>query len=193
MSQTNNTVKRCSWCTGDPLYMDYHDKTWGIPEKEGLALFAMLQLEGMQAGLNWFTILKKKQSMESAFLDFIPDKLLTMPNKDREKLITNAGIIRHKLKIDGVFKNAQAYVTHFNDPKRFSDYLWEFVDHTPIVNRRKSETDAPAQTPISENMAKSLKKLGFTFVGPTICYAFMQASGMVWDHVLGCDSWSDLK
>lgn len=178
--------KRCDWCSEDPLYIEYHDKEWGKPVKDGIKLFSMLQLEGMQAGLNWITILKKREEITRAFLDLDPYRLKRLTDKKYESLLQNAGIIRNRLKIKGVYKNAAAFRTHFETKKKFSNFLWDFVGRKPIVNRPKKVDDIPTQTKESENMSKALKKLGFTFVGPTICYAFMQAVGMVDDHSFDC-------
>jgi DNA-3-methyladenine glycosylase I len=190
LSQANSgdtmTKKRCAWCSDDPIYMAYHDKEWGKPLKNGKKLFAMLQLEGMQAGLNWITILKKRDSITQAFCDLDPDKLKTLTDKKFTTLMGNEGIIRNRLKIKAVYKNAAAFREHFKTAKKFSDFLWSYVDHQPIINYPKKLADIPAQTPLSEQLSKDLKKLGFTFVGPTIIYAFMQAVGMVNDHSQDC-------
>jgi DNA-3-methyladenine glycosylase I len=178
--------KRCDWCSDDPIYMAYHDKEWGVPLKNGLKLFAMLQLEGMQAGLNWITILKKREEITRVFSDLDPDQLKTLTDNKFERLLQNEGIIRNRLKIKAVYKNAEAFRTHFKTGKKFSDFLWGYVNHKPINNKPKKVSDIPAKTELSEKMSKDLKKLGFTFVGPTICYAFMQAVGMVNDHSSDC-------
>jgi DNA-3-methyladenine glycosylase I len=178
--------KRCAWCSDDPVYIAYHDKEWGKPVKNGLKLFAMLQLEGMQAGLNWITILKKRDAIMQAFQQFDPNKLKTLTDKKFECLLNNEGIIRNRLKIKAVYQNAAAFREHFKTAKKFSDFLWGYVDHQPIVNRPKKLSDTPAQTPLSQQLSKDLKKLGFNFVGPTIVYAFMQAVGMVDDHSRDC-------
>lgn len=178
--------KRCAWCSDDPLYIQYHDKEWGRPIKDGIKLFAMLQLEGMQAGLNWITILKKRETITKAFLDLDPNKLKKLTDKKYESLLQNEGVIRNRLKIKAVYKNAEAFRTHFGTAKKFSAFLWGYVNNQPIINHPKKIDDMPAKTELSEEISKDLKKLGFTFVGPTIIYAFMQAVGMVDDHSADC-------
>ena len=145
-SPKRNKRSRCQWCTDDPLYINYHDTEWGIPLYNGLKLFAMLQLEGMQAGLNWLTILKKREAMTRVFCNFNPKKLSELPIKKREALILNPEIIRNKLKINAVFQNSEAYLEHFNAPKPFSQWLWDFVDNTPHINHWKEIKDIPTQT-----------------------------------------------
>lgn len=178
--------KRCGWAESDPLYITYHDKEWGKPVKNDLKLFAMLQLEGMQAGLSWITILKKRTAITEAFADFDPEKLIRYTDKKCESLLKNENIIRSKTKIRAVVNNAKIFNEHFSKKGSFSRFLWSFVNHAPIINHPKQLADLPAQTEHSAAMAKALKKLGFSFVGPTICYAFMQATGMVDDHVVDC-------
>ena len=180
------TKKRCAWCSNDPLYIAYHDQEWGRPLKDGIQLFSMLQLEGMQAGLSWITVLKRRKEITRAFLGLDPNKLKTLTDKKFESLLKNEGIIRHQLKIKAVYKNAEAFRTHFKTGEKFSDFLWGYVKNEPLVNRPKKISDMPTQTPLSEQLSKDLKKLGFTFVGPTIVYAFMQAIGMVDDHSADC-------
>jgi DNA-3-methyladenine glycosylase I len=180
--------KRCQWVDlKDPLYIDYHDKEWGIPLKDDLKLFAMLNLEGAQAGLSWRTVLHKRENYLKAFSNFDPKKLIKFSPKRKDKLLTNAGIIRNRLKIQAVFTNAESYLNHFPNSGDFSDYLWSYVDYQPIQNKFKSLKEVPAKTEISDALSKDLKKKGFKFVGSTICYAFMQAVGMVNDHEISCD------
>lgn len=177
---------RCSWAESDPLYIKYHDKEWGKPVKNDQKLFAMLQLEGMQAGLSWITILKKRDAITEAFANFDPKKLERYTLKKCDSLLQNENIIRSKAKIRAVVNNAKIFNVHFSKKGSFRDFLWGFVNNQPIVNRPKKLADIPTQTESSAAMAKALKKLGFSFVGPTICYAFMQATGMVDDHVQSC-------
>jgi len=178
--------KRCEWCTDDPLYIAYHDEEWGVPLYDDKALFAMLQLEGMQAGLSWITVLRKREAMYDAFANFEPERLVRFNKRDMARCMKNPEIIRNRLKIESVVKNARAYLDLREQDIRFSDYVWQFVDGKPIVNRWRRLQDIPTQTDESLVMSKTLKKAGFKFVGPTICYAFMQAVGMVDDHVVGC-------
>lgn len=177
---------RCPWCLKDDLYMNYHDKVWGVPQKNKIKLFEYLNLEGAQAGLSWYTVLKKIPNYKIAFKNWIPEDILTMTEKERKALYTNPGIIRNRLKIDAVFQNASSYMRLMEKGIDFSEYIWSFVDHKPLVNQFNKMSEVPAQTEISQKMSKALKKEGFKFVGPTITYAFMQATGMVNDHLLSC-------
>lgn len=177
--------KRCDWCLGDPLYLEYHDKEWGIPVYDSQLLFEFLILEGMQAGLSWLTILKKREDFRKAFSDFNPEKMARFTSKKIDLLMNNSAIIRNRLKIEATIKNARGFLA-IQEKENFSDFIWAFVDGMPKKNHWKSMSDVPALTKDSEKMSKNLKKLGFNFVGPTICYAFMQAVGMVNDHLVSC-------
>lgn len=179
-------MQRCGWVTQDSLYIDYHDNEWGIPQKSGEKLFEMLCLEGQQAGLSWITVLKKRENYRAAFHQFSPRKVAQMQADDVEKLLQNAGIIRHRGKIEAIITNARAWVEMEQNGESFSDFIWGFVNHQPVINSPATLSDVPASTPVSEAMSKALKKKGFKFVGSTICYAFMQACGLVNDHVVGC-------
>ncbi len=179
-------MQRCGWVTQDSLYIDYHDNEWGIPQKSGEKLFEMLCLEGQQAGLSWITVLKKRENYRAAFHQFSPRKVAQMQADDVEKLLQNAGIIRHRGKIEAIITNARAWVAMEQNGESFSDFIWGFVNHQPVINSPATLSDVPASTPVSEAMSKALKKKGFKFVGSTICYAFMQACGLVNDHVVGC-------
>lgn len=179
-------MKRCDWCGDDPIYIKYHDEEWGIPEYNDRALFEMLCLEGAQAGLSWITVLKKRSHYRKVFHRFSPTKMANMPDSELEMLLQDPGIIRNRLKVYGFRKNAQAYLEHFSKRGSFSEFLWSFVEHQPIVNNMSKMNDLPAKTEVSDKMSKALKKKGFTFVGSTICYAFMQAVGMVDDHLEYC-------
>lgn len=179
-------MKRCTWVTDEPLYIEYHDKEWGKPQYDDQHLFEMLCLEGAQAGLSWWTILKKRENYRVAFDQFNPNKIVTYDQKKIEQLRENPGIVRNKLKINSVVSNAQAYLEILSSGQSFSDYLWQFVDGKPMINHWQSDQDVPASTKVSEQMSRQLKKDGFKFVGPTICYAFMQAVGMVNDHTINC-------
>ena len=191
MSYPENEIPdlpRCGWATStDPLYTHYHDTEWGRPVRDDKALFRKLILDGQQAGLAWITILRKREEMIRAYENFDPDKLIHYTDKDRERLLGNAGIIRSKLKINAAITNAQVFVKMRDEEGiDFSDYLWSFVDGTPIQNAWKNFKDAPVDSPESIALSKDLKKRGFKFVGPVIVYAFMQAVGMINDHSIDC-------
>ncbi|MDD8060600.1 MULTISPECIES: DNA-3-methyladenine glycosylase I [Shewanella] len=179
-------VNRCGWVSEDPLYQDYHDKVWGRPEYDAKQLFAKLCLDGQQAGLSWITILKKQQNYEQLFAGFEPSLIAEFDQDSVEALMLEPGIVRNRLKINSIIKNAKAYLAFVEQGNDFSAFLWSFVGGAPKVNQFTSLSQVPAQTPESEAMSKALKKLGFNFVGPTICYAFMQAVGMVNDHTTDC-------
>jgi len=185
--------KRCEWCLGSDIYRSYHDDEWGIPEYDDHKLFEMINLEGAQAGLSWITVLKKRENYRTAFDQFDPVIISKYSDKKIQKLLQNPGIIRNKLKVNGVRKNAIAYLNIKDSGSSFSDYLWDFVDGKTKVNRFKTSQDIPAKTTLSDKISKQLKKDGFTFVGSTITYAFMQACGMVNDHVTSCFRYSQLK
>lgn len=177
---------RCPWCGTDPLYMEYHDNEWGTPLYDNQKLFEFLILEGAQAGLSWITVLRKRENYRKAFDDFNPEKIARYTDAKKTKLLLNEGIIRNRLKIDSAIKNAQAYVAMQKNGEDFSEFLWSYVDGKPQQNKLKSISQALASTPVSDAMSKALKQKGFNFVGTTICYAFMQATGMVNDHLTDC-------
>ena len=179
-------MKRCDWCEGDDLYVSYHDDEWGVPTRDTQTLFEFLLLEGAQAGLSWITVLRKRENYRSAFDDFDPVKIAAYDKRKKGRLLRDEGIIRNRLKIDSAIKNAQAFLDLEATTAGFSDYLWGFVDGQPIQNSWQERHQVPATSKISDAMAKDLKKKGFSFVGSTICYAFMQATGMVNDHLLDC-------
>ena len=182
-----NEPNRCPWPTFDPLYLDYHDKEWGTPNRDGRRLFEKIILEGAQAGLSWITILKKRENYRRAFDGFDPAKVAAYGDDDIERLVTDAGIIRNRAKIKSAINNAKVFVEHFGaDEDAFSEFLWSFVDGEPVVNYRERMEDITVTTEASTEMSKALKKLGFTFIGPTTCYAMMQAAGMVDDHLVSC-------
>lgn len=176
---------RCAWVTDDPIYIDYHDNEWGVPVYNSQQLFTMLLLEGMQAGLNWLIILKKRPALLTAFDQFNPQIMANYDSKKIQQLMRNTNIIRNRLKIQSCITNAKAYLDHCRQHD-FSQWVWEFVDHKPIINHWQTHEDVPTHTPLSQDLSRSLKNIGFTFVGPTICYAFMQAVGMVQDHTTDC-------
>lgn len=187
----SSTIKRCSWCEGNDVYEAYHDDEWGVPTYDDLELFEMLNLEGAQAGLSWITVLNKRENYRKAFDNFDPEKIAVYNEDKRQELLADAGIIRNKLKVNAFIVNAQLYLemqalADKGDGPTFSEYLWSFVDGKPIVNSWKTLEEAPATTIESDAMSKALKKKGFKFVGSTICYAFMQATGMVNDHMTDC-------
>lgn len=184
--------KRCEWCQSSQLYIDYHDEEWGVPEYDDQMLFEMLLLEGAQAGLSWITVLNKREHYRKVFENFNPEKIARYTEKKREKLLSDPGIIRNKLKVNAFIVNAQLYLD-ISKQQSFSEYIWQFVDGKPIINKYKSMKDVPANTPISDKMSKQLKKDGFKFVGSTIVYAFMQACGMVNDHTTSCFRYKELK
>ena len=186
-------LHRCPWPTNDPLYTKYHDEEWGVPIYDDQLLFAKLLLDGAQAGLSWITILRKRENYWAAFDNFDPEKMARYDDVKFAELMNNAGIIRNRLKINSAIKNAQAYLRLRDEGISFSDYLWDFVDGKPIVNTLKTDADYIAISPESEAMSKDLKKRGFNFVGPTICYAFMQAVGMVNDHLVSCFRYEEIR
>lgn len=180
------SLNRCGWVNQDPLYIDYHDHEWGVPVYEDQLLFEYLNLEGAQAGLSWYTILKKRENYRKAFDYFDANKIIHYDEKKIEELLQNEGIVRNKLKINAVITNAKAYLAVVTEFGSFSRYIWSFVNGEPIQNHFKDLSEVPATTEISDKLSKDLKKRGFKFVGSTICYAFMQAVGMVNDHIETC-------
>lgn len=183
---TEETAHRCPWCGNDPLYQAYHDHEWGRPLHDDTRLFEMLTLEGAQAGLSWITILRKREGYRSAFAGFDPRKVASFNAGDVARLLADPGIVRNRLKIASTITNARAVLELQARHGTLDSYLWRFVDGVPIRNSWETMTEIPASTPLSDAMSKELKKLGFRFVGSTICYAFMQATGMVNDHLTGC-------
>jgi len=178
--------KRCGWCGTDPLYVAYHDEEWGVPERDDDRLFEKLILDGFQAGLSWITILRKRAAFRQAFDDFDAQKIARYTAAKKAALMRNAGIIRSNAKIDATVGNARAYLKLRDGGASFSDYLWQFTDGQTLVNRNRTLSDVQTQSPESVAMSKQLKKDGFKFCGPVICYAFMQATGMINDHVTAC-------
>jgi DNA-3-methyladenine glycosylase I len=178
--------KRCWWCGEDPLYQAYHDKEWGVPVHDERGLFEFLCLEGAQAGLSWITILRKREHYRLVFDQFDVNKIARYDETKIASLLGDAGIVRNQLKVRGFVKNARAYLALLEGGLSLDKYLWDFVDGRPIQNNWQSPDQVPANTPVSDAMSKDLKKRGFTFVGTTICYAFMQAAGLVNDHLSHC-------
>ncbi len=179
-------ITRCPWPGDDPLYVAYHDQEWGVPVRDDRALFAKLLLDGAQAGLAWITILRKRENYYRAFDDFDPAKMAAYDDARIEALLQDPGIVRHRQKVHAFVKNARAYLTFREEEGSFGEFLWSFVGGEPMVNHWERMEQVPAETDESRAMSKALKQRGFSFVGPTICYAFMQAVGMVNDHLVGC-------
>ena len=179
-------IERCWWCGDDEVYVRYHDEEWGVPVHDERDLFEFLCLEGAQAGLSWITILRKRDNYRRAFDNFDAHKIARYGDKKIQALLQDTGIVRNRLKVNGFVKNARAYLELLDEGATLDAYLWDFVGGETIHNRRKSMAEVPATSDESNAMAKALKKRGFTFVGSTICYAFMQAAGLVNDHVVGC-------
>ncbi|WED42894.1 DNA-3-methyladenine glycosylase I [Legionella cardiaca] len=186
------SLLRCAWSTNDPLYVAYHDEEWGVPVKTPDKLFEMLILESMQAGLSWFTILKKREAMRQAFLNFSPEQLALLTDNEIDKLLQNEQIIRNKLKIASVRTNAKCFLA-IAKRENIIDYFWQFTQGKVIQNEWQKLVDIPAVTNESKAMAKQLKKDGFSFMGPTTCYAFMQSVGMVNDHLKCCFRWQQVQ
>ncbi|MHA2028143.1 MAG: DNA-3-methyladenine glycosylase I [Candidatus Kariarchaeaceae archaeon] len=184
--------QRCEWPGTNQLMRQYHDEEWGEPLHDDLQLFEFLCLEGAQAGLSWQTILNKRENYRKAFDNFIPAKIAKYTDKKIAELLQDAGIVRNKLKVNAFIINAQMFLEIQEEYGSFDKFIWEFVNHKPIINSRTKLSEIPAKTEEAEAMSKKLKKLGFKFIGPTICYAFMQATGMVNDHVVSCYRYEEL-
>lgn len=183
---------RCSWCGDNPLYVAYHDTEWGVPVYDDAKLFEFLVLETFQAGLSWITILKKRENFRNAFDNFNYNKIATYNEVEFEELIQNTGIIRNKLKIRATISNAIAFIKIQKEFDSFSNYIWSFTNGKPIINNWKNLSEIPATTALSNIISKDLKKRGFKFVGPTVIYAHMQATGMVNDHIIDCFRYSEV-
>ncbi|HXE96089.1 MAG TPA: DNA-3-methyladenine glycosylase I [Dongiaceae bacterium] len=183
-------VIRCPWSGDDPLYRAYHDNEWGVPLHDDIRLFEMLTLEGAQAGLSWLTILRKREGYRRAFAGFDPRKVSAFTDEDVVRLLADPGIVRNRLKVASTITNARAVLELQDRYGSLDSYLWSFVEGVPIRNRWEAMSEIPASTKLSDAMSRELKRRGFRFVGSTICYAFMQATGMVNDHLTGC-SWYD--
>ncbi|AJC22085.1 DNA-3-methyladenine glycosylase I [Pandoraea pulmonicola] len=179
-------MERCPWSEGFEQYRLYHDDEWGVPLRDSRALFELLMLEGAQAGLSWATILKKRENYRKAFHNFDPARIAAYGPEDEARLMADVGIVRNRLKVNGVIKGARAYLAMEAAGTRFSDFVWQFVGGEPLQNRWASLAEVPASTAVSDAMSRALKKAGFTFVGSTICYSFMQAAGLVNDHLTAC-------
>lgn|SRR3990167_5414594 len=184
----NDIKTRCAWVTADPIYIDYHDQEWGVAIYDDRLLFEFLILEGMQAGLSWLTILKRRDNYRGCFDNFNAEKIANYDEKKYTTLLSNPGIIRNRLKIQSVISNAQAYLAIKEKLPNFKEYIWQFVGGKPIENQWGNPKQVPVTTVVSDAMAKDLKHRGFKFVGSTICYAYMQAVGMVNDHLITCSA-----
>ncbi len=184
---------RCEWCGSDPLYVQYHDREWGAPLHDDRGLFEFLVLEGAQAGLSWATILRKRDNYRKAFDQFDPRKVARYSAADVRRLLADPGIVRNRLKIQSAVRNARGVLAIAEEFGSFDSFIWHYVDHRPRQNSWRTLAELPARTALSDRMSNDLKKRGFSFVGSTICYAFMQAVGMVNDHVVGCFRHEELK
>lgn len=185
-------IKRCGWAGDDPLMLRYHDEQWGVPVHDDVMLFEMLTLEGAQAGLSWSTILNKREGYRRAFARFDPAKVARFTARDRGRVVKDPGIVRNVAKIESTVKNAQAFLQVQKEFGSFDAYLWAFVKGAPVQGKRRSMSDIPASSPLAETLSKDLKKRGFGFVGPTIVYAFLQAVGVVNDHLTTCFRYKEL-
>lgn len=181
-----NQSDRCAWCGTDPLYVEYHDSEWGVPCADDQRLFEFLVLESAQAGLSWLTILRKRDHYRKAYDNFDPETVARYTQRSTERLLKNPGIVRNKLKIQSSISNARQFVQIQHTYGSFAKYLWQFTDGRPLTNRFRAAHEIPASTPLSVKIARDLKQRGFHFFGPTICYAYMQATGMVNDHFVSC-------
>lgn len=185
-------LRRCSWPGADEIYIDYHDKEWGVPVHDDRKHFEFIILDGAQAGLSWITILKKRKNYREAFDNFDPEKVAKYDEKKIKELMQNKGIVRNKRKIEAAVYNAKAFLEIQREFGSFDKYIWQFVGGKTIKNSWKSEAEIPTKTPESEAMSKDLKQRGFKFIGPTICYAYMQAAGMVNDHIVDCFRYNEV-
>lgn len=185
-------MKRCDWANSNPLEMDHHDNEWGIPVHDDRLLFEFLVLESMQSGLSWATILKKRRGYLNAFDDFDATKIATYSDRKVEELLQDSGIVRHRQKVNAIIGNAKQFLNIQEEFGSFDVYIWAFIGGEPIKNTWQNSSDVPTQTPVSVSMSKGLKKRGFKFVGPTTCYAYMQAVGMVNDHLVSCFRYSEV-
>ncbi|CDG19859.1 DNA-3-methyladenine glycosylase 1 [Xenorhabdus poinarii G6] len=183
---TSKEITRCAWVTSDPDYLAYHDNEWGNPQKNNQQLFELICLEGQQAGLSWLTILKKREGYRRCFHQFDPVKIARMDEADVERLMNESAIVRHRAKISAIIHNARAYLKMAERGEDFSIFLWQYVDHAPLINHWQTPSEVPVKTAHSDALAKALKKRGFKFIGSTTCYAFMQAAGLVNDHLINC-------
>ena len=190
---SKNADLRCSWCLGSDIYRQYHDVEWGVPCRGAIDLFELLNLEGAQAGLSWITILNKRNAYRKLFAGFDPEIVSRFSDAKLDKVASNPSIVRHRQKVEAVRTNARVWLAMRDEGQDFADYIWSYVGNQPIDNGFTSLSDVPAQTSVSTQMSKDLKKLGFKFVGATICYAFMQAAGLVNDHLTTCPGYETVR
>jgi DNA-3-methyladenine glycosylase I len=187
-------VTRCGWSdTGDPLMLEHHDEEWGVPSRDDVHLFELLTLEGAQAGLSWSTILRKREGYRRAFAGFDPARVAAFSSREVDRLLADPGIVRNRLKIESTIANARAVLRAQEELGSFAALLWSHVDGKPIVGKWRAEAEIPAQTAESQALSKDLKRRGFRFIGPTVCYALMQSAGLVDDHVVGCFRYAELE
>jgi len=186
-------IERCPWCGDDPLYVAYHDREWGVPSHDDRYLFEKLLLDGAQAGLSWLTILRKREGYRRAFVGFDPEAIAQFTEADQARLLADAGIVRNRLKIASAVRNARAWLALVEARGPFADYLWDFVDGRPVLNTFRTLDEVPPSTPLSDRVSKDLKRHGFNFVGTTIVYAFLQAVGLVNDHLVGCFRYAEVS
>jgi len=191
-TSSQTTITRCAWAGTDPLYCDYHDREWGVPVHDDRLLFEFLTLEGAQAGLSWITILRKREAYRAAFAGFDPERVARFDERTIAELLANPGIVRNRLKVHSTVTNARAFLKVQEEFGSFDAYQWRFVDGRPIRNAWRSTSEVPASTPVSDALSRDLKQRGFRFVGSTICYAHMQAVGMVNDHTIDCFRWREV-
>ena len=181
-----NEITRCIWPGNDPLYIKYHDEEWGVPLHDEQKFLEFIILEGAQAGLSWITVLRKRENYKKAFMDYDPHAIAAFGDEEIARLLLNDGLIRNKLKMNSAVKNAKAFIKIQEEFGSFDAYFWRFTDGRPIINHFTADSSMPAETPLSQLISKDMKKRGFTFMGPTICYAFLQTVGMVNDHITAC-------
>jgi len=188
-----NDKPRCAWCLGDPLYLAYHDQEWGVPLHDDRGLFEFLVLETFQAGLSWLTILKKRDNFRRAFAGFDPQRVARFDERDRRRLLADAGIVRNRLKVDAAIANARVFLEVQAAHGSFDRWIWSFTDGRPIVNRWRELREMPAQTPLAATISREMRRLGFRFAGPVVVYSHMQATGMVNDHLVSCYRHAEIR
>lgn len=193
MPPRDDKLTRCPWCGDDPLYVRYHDTEWGVPVRDDRLLFEMLILEGAQAGLSWITVLRKRENYRRALAEFDPEAVARFPKRKIDSLMRDPGLIRNRAKLESAVGNARVFLDVRESYGSFADYLWEFVDGEPVRNRFRSIDQVPSSTPLSDALSKDFKKRGFKFVGTTICYSYMQAVGLVNDHITRCFRYRDKR
>ena len=188
-----NDKPRCAWCLGDPLYLAYHDQEWGVPLHDDRGLFEFLVLETFQAGLSWLTILKKRDNFHRAFAGFDPQRVARFDERDRRRLLADAGIVRNRLKVDAAIANARVFLEVQAAHGSFDRWIWSFTDGRPVVNRWRELREVPAQTPLAATISREMRRLGFRFAGPVVVYSHMQATGMVNDHLMSCYRHAEIR